>query len=74
MDEIYAKYENILKLLKEYIDETNIEYNFLLEILITRYELTLLKYKMYEDNRYIIILTEIEIIIRWYITECSLSY
>jgi hypothetical protein len=74
MDEIYAKYENILKLLKEYIDETETEYNFLFEILITRYELTLLKYKMYEDSKYIIILTEIEIIIRWYITECSLSY
>ena len=73
MDEIYAQYENILKLLKEYINEINIEYNFLLEILITRYELTLIKYKMFKESIYVNILLEIEIIIRWFITDYSLS-
>ena len=71
MDESYATYESILRLLKEYRD--NIEYNYLLDILIVRYELTLIKYKMFKESIYTNILLEIETIIRWFIVDYTLN-
>ena len=59
------EYEYKLKEFKKYRDENN--YNYLLDVLIMRYELNLLKYNLYKNIMYKHILIEIDDIINLFI-------
>jgi hypothetical protein len=59
------EYEYKLKEFKKYRDENN--YNYLLDVLIMRYELSLLKYNLYKNIMYKHILFEIDDIINLFI-------
>ena len=58
------EYKRKLQEFKEYRD--SIDYDYMLDIIIIRYELALLKYIKYNDWIYTYILKELETIINWY--------
>ena len=59
------EYKRKLQEFKEYRD--SIDYDYMLDIIIIRYELAILKYNQYNDYKYTYILEELETIINWHL-------